>query len=64
MVGVHSIILDCPNLATLELKRSRLGYDGILYICSALRTNTTLKHLMIHDDPNAPLMRQRDDGVK
>ena len=59
MLSVRTIILDCPNLATLELKRSRLGYDGILYICSALRTNTTLKHLMIHDDTNVPLMRQK-----
>ena len=50
MAGVHYILLHCPSLTTLELKRTRLGYDGILYICSALRNNTTLRHLVIHDD--------------
>ena len=49
MAGVHSILLYCPSLTTLELKRTRLGYDGILYICSALRKNTTLKQLVIGD---------------
>ena len=49
MGGVHSILLHCPSLTTLELKRTRLGYDGILYICSALRNNTALKSLVIHD---------------
>ena len=49
MAGVHNILLHCPSLTTLELKRTRLGYDGILYICSALRNNTTLRHLEIHD---------------
>ena len=50
MASVHSILLHCPSLTTLELKRTRLGYDGILYICSALRNNTTLTRLVIHDD--------------
>ena len=50
MAGVHSILLHCPSLTSLELKRTRLGYDGILHICSALRNNTTLKHLVIEDD--------------
>ena len=49
MAGVHSIFLHCPSLTTLELKRTRLVYDGILHICSALRNNTTLKHLVIED---------------
>ena len=49
MAGVHNILLHCPSLTTLELKRTRLGYDGILYICSALRNNTTLRHLAIHE---------------
>ena len=49
MASVHSILLHCPSLTTLELKRTRLGYDGILYICSALRNNTALKSLVIHD---------------
>ena len=50
MAGVHSILLHCPSLTSLELKRTRLGYDGILHICSALRNNTTLKRLVIEDD--------------
>ena len=50
MAGVHSILLHCPSLTSLELKRTRLGYDGILHICRALRNNTTLKHLVIEDD--------------
>ena len=50
MAGVHSILLHCPSLTTLGLKRTRLGYDGILHICHALRKNTTLKHLLIDDD--------------
>ena len=49
MAGVRSILLHCPSLTTLTLRRTRLGYDGILYICSALRINTTLKCLEIHD---------------
>ena len=49
MAGVHNILLHCPSLTTLELKRTRLGYDGILYIFNALRNNTTLRHLVIHD---------------
>ena len=27
MAGVHSILLHCPSLTSLELKRTRLGYD-------------------------------------
>ena len=60
MAGVHSILLHCPSLTTLELKRTRLGYDGILHICRALRYNTTLKHLLIHDDLQVPPSRKRD----
>ena len=38
MAGVHSILVHCPSLVSLELKRTRLGYDGILHIiCSALK---------------------------
>ena len=63
MAGVHSIILHCPSLTTLELKRTRLGYDGILHICHALRNNTTLKHLLIHnDDLQVPPSRERKFG--
>ena len=54
MAGVRSILLHCPSLTTLRLKRTRLGYDGILYICSALRINTTLEYLEIHDDYLTP----------
>ena len=49
MAGVHSILLHCPSLVILKLRRTKLGYDGIHYICSALRNNTSLTHLMIHD---------------
>ena len=54
MSDVRRLLLHCPSLTTLELKRTRLGYDGILYICSALKKNTTLTHLAIHDDPQTP----------
>ena len=62
MAGVHSILLHCPSLTSLELRRTRLGYDGILHICSALRNNTTLKHLVIEDDDLQvlPLRRERE----
>ena len=60
MAGVHSILLHCPSLTSLELKRIRLGYDGILHICSALRNNTTLKRLVIEDDDlQVPPSRER-----
>ena len=62
MAGVRSILLHCPSLVSLELLRTRLGYDGILYICSALRNNTSLTHLLIHDDPQVPASREREDG--
>ena len=62
MAGVHSILLHCPSLTTLELKRTRLGYDGILHICHALRNNTTLKHLLIHDDLQVPPSRKKEYG--
>ena len=54
MAGFRSILLHCPSLTRLELKRTRLGYDGILYICSVLRCNTALKHLVIHDSLPSP----------
>ena len=60
MAGVHSILLHCPSLTSLELKRTRLGYDGILHICSALRNNTTLKRIVIEDDDlQVPPSRRR-----
>ena len=63
MAGVHSILLHCPSLTSLELKRTRLGYDGILHICSALRNNTTLKRLVIEDDDlQVPPSRERGFG--
>ena len=62
MAGVHSILLHCPSLTSLELKRTRLGYDGILYICRALKNNTTLKHLLIDDDLLVPPSRGRNCG--
>ena len=63
MAGVHSILLHCPSLTSLELKRTRLGYDAILHICSALRNNTTLKRLVIEDDDlQVPPLRGREVG--
>ena len=64
MAGVHSVLLHCPSLTSLELKRTRLGYDGILHICSALRNNTTLKRLVFEDDDLQvpPSRRRRDVG--
>ena len=59
MAGVRSILLHCPSLTTLELKRTRLGYDGIIYICSALRHNRTLRHLVIHEDLQLPPFRKK-----
>ena len=65
MASVHSILLHCPSLTSLELKRTRLGYDGILHICSALRNKTTLKRLVIEDDDLQvpPSRRQREYGA-
>ena len=60
MAGVHSILIHCPSLVSLKLKRTRLGYDGILYICSALRNNTSLTYLLIHDDPQLPASKERE----
>ena len=62
MADVHNILLHCPSPTKLELKRTRLGYDGILYICSALRNNTTLRHLVIHDDLQLPPFREIGKG--
>ena len=49
MANVHAIIIQCPNLAYLKLMRCRLGYDGMLYICNALRYNSSIKHIAIRD---------------
>ena len=49
MINVQRMLVECGNLVKLELRSTRLGYDGILYICSALRDNTTLTHLTIHE---------------
>ena len=63
MAGVHSVLLHCPSLTSLELERTKLGYDGILHICSALRNNTTLKYLVIEDDDlQVPPSRVREIG--
>ena len=64
MAGVYSILLQCPSLTSLKLKRTRLGYDGILYICSALRNNTTLKRLVIYDDLQLPPSRVGYDDIQ
>ena len=49
MKNVHRLLMEYCNLVNLEMNKTRLGYDGILYICSALRHNATLTHLTIHD---------------
>ena len=54
MTGVRNILLHCPSLATLELQKARLGYDGILFICNGLRTNKRLENLVILDDLQLP----------
>ena len=60
MAGVQ----HCPSLTSMELKRTRQGYDGILHICSALRNNTTLKRLVIEDDDlQVPPSRRRGFGA-
>ena len=57
MANVHTVIIQCPNLANLKLMRCRLGYDGMLYICNALRYNSSIEEILIEDyeqdiDPN------------
>ena len=58
MAGVNNILVHCPSLTTLMMKRTRLGYDGVLYICSALRNNTKLRRLVIYDDFQLPPLRE------
>ena len=50
MASVRNILLHCHSLTKLKLSETRLGYDGILYICSALRNNTTLDSIEIYDE--------------
>ena len=49
MGKVQSVLLHC-SLEELCLLNCRLGYDGILFICSALSSNTSLKTLIIYDN--------------
>ena len=49
MANVHTVIMQCPNLANLKLMRCRLGYDGMLYICNALRYNSSIEEILIED---------------
>ena len=49
MANVHTVIIQCPNLAHLTLMSCRLGYDGLLYICNALRYNSSLEFIIIYD---------------
>ena len=59
MTGVRGILVHCSSLATLQMKGTKLGYDGIIYVCNALRKNTSLRHLVIHDDLQLPRKRDR-----
>ena len=56
MAGVHRIIQN-SNITEMKLIRTALGYDGILYICSALKYNSSLEHLLI-DDLYSPCPRR------
>ena len=49
MANVHTVIIQCPNLSHLTLMSCRLGYDGMLYICNALRYNSSLEFIIIYD---------------
>ena len=62
MAGIRSILLHCPSLSTLELKGTRLGYDGILYICGVLKCNSSLRRLVIHDSLNFIPSRKGSKG--
>lgn len=57
MADARSILQQCSSLVTLKLVRTKLGYDGILFIFNALRFNTTLKSLTVHDDNQLPRRR-------
>ena len=50
MASIRNILLHCHSLTKLKLSEARLGYDGILHICSALRNNTTLDSIEIYDE--------------
>ena len=56
MSGIRNILLQCPSLQYLQLYKTRLGCDGILFICSALRKNTALKELSINDLQNTKVL--------
>ena len=58
MAGVHSILLHCPSLASLEPDWAVMES----YICSALRNSKSLAHLLIHDDFQVPASREREYG--
>ena len=49
MANVHAVIIQCPNLVHLTLMSCRLGYDGMLYICNALRYNSSIEEIQIED---------------
>ena len=59
MATVCNILIHYPNLITMWLYRTRLGYDGILYICKALRYNTSLRRLVIDDLQSPPSRNER-----
>ena len=50
MLGVKKVLLNCPSVVKLTISKATLGYDGILFICNALRRNISLKHILIHDN--------------
>lgn len=50
MVDVRNVLLNCPHLTQLLLKETRLGYDGILFIFSAVRFHKNMQYMIIHED--------------
>ena len=62
MQSMQTVLLQCPCLEVLHLFECALGYDGILFLCSALLNNTTLKILSIHDKRTKYIHRGKSDA--
>ena len=62
MKSMQTVLLQCPCLEVLHLFECALGYDGILFLCSALLNNTTLKILSIHDKRTKYVHRGKFDA--
>ena len=62
MQSMQTVLLQCPCLEVLRLFECALGYDGILFLCSALLNNTTLKILSIHDKQKKFVCGEKSDA--